>query len=72
MNILSWDIRGLNNPHKKDLLANLVRDHKPDVILIQEMKMPIERLECLKKIFFKECGLHGFDVDGASGDVATF
>lgn len=48
MKIISWNIRGLNNPHKHDIIRNMIRDSKPGVFLIQETKMSREKVETLK------------------------
>lgn len=71
MKILSWNIRGLNNPHKQHLLANIARDHRFDVILIQETKMSAKKVDGIKNRFLKDCGCHAIDSDGASGGVAV-
>lgn len=72
MKVILWNIKGMNNLHKKDLLKNIFCDHKPDILLIQETKMQIDKLEALKSFLFKDCGFHGVSFDGASGGVATF
>lgn len=72
MKILSWNIRGLNNPHKHDLLANMVRDNQSDIILIQETKMSAKKVFKIKNMFFKDCGCQVVDSDGASSGVETF
>lgn len=58
--------------HKHDLLKNLNRDHKPDILLIQESKMQIDKLKSLKNCFFKDCGFHRVNSKGASSGLATF
>ena len=47
MKIISWNIRGLNNPHKHDILKNMIRDNRPDIFVIQETKMLKEKVEGL-------------------------
>lgn len=39
MNFISWNIKGLNHPHKKDIMKNMIRDNKTDIVLTQETKM---------------------------------
>lgn len=58
--------------HKHDLLKNLIRDHKPDILLIQESKMQVDKLEALKNSFFRDCGFHGVRSEEASGGLAMF
>lgn len=71
MKIISSNITGLNHPQKHDLLSNIVRDHKPDICLIQETKMPSRRVEKIKLAIFKDCVVHCSDADGAPGGLAT-
>lgn len=59
MKAISWNIKGLNHPHKHDLLSNLVRDHKPDIC------------EKIKLAIFGDCGVHCVDANGSSGGIAT-
>lgn len=71
MKVISWNIRGLNHPHKHDLLSNSVRDHKLDICLVQEMKMFGSKVKKLKLAIFGDCGVHCVDGDGASGGITT-
>jgi hypothetical protein len=43
-----------------------------NILLIQETKMLIEKLEVLKNYFFKDCGLHGMSFARASCGIGTF
>lgn len=61
---------GLNNPHKKDVLHNFVRDHKLDILLIQETKISKEKVEKIK--LFQHCSTHGNNSNGALGGIVTF
>ena len=70
MKIISWNIRGLNNPHKHDILKNMIRDNRPDIFLIQETKMLKDKVEHLS--IFKEGNIFWSDSDGASGGLAVF
>lgn len=70
MKIIPWNIHGLNSPHKLDVLKNLVRDHRPDIIIIQETKMSKEKVEKIK--LFKYGEFCGGSSDGASGGISIF
>ena len=39
LKILSWNVRGLNNPHKRDTVKNLLKEWKCDVVCFQETKL---------------------------------
>lgn len=68
MKIISWNIRGLNNPHKKDMVRNMIRANKSDIVLLQENKMPKYKVESL--FFFSNGKILGGDADGASGGMS--
>lgn len=69
MKIISWNIRGLNNPHKHDIIRNMIRDSNPDIFLIQETKMSREKVESLK--FLKNGNISRGSFEGASRGIAT-
>ncbi|XP_059070347.1 uncharacterized protein LOC131860019 [Cryptomeria japonica] len=70
MKIISWNIRRLNSPHKQDVLKNLFRDHRPDIIIIQETKMSKEKVEKIK--LFKYGEVCEGRSEGASRGIAIF
>ena len=65
MKIITWNIRGMNNIHKLDIVRNFVRDQKPDFLLLQETKMCKEKVEQIKS--FKNYSINASSSEGASG-----
>ena len=39
LKILSWNVRGANNPEKRRLIKNFIRIKKTDLVCIQETKI---------------------------------
>ena len=39
LKLLSWNVRRLNNPHKRDVVKNLLREWKCDIVCLQESKL---------------------------------
>ncbi|KAL4594153.1 hypothetical protein ACB092_12G000700 [Castanea dentata] len=39
LKILSWNVRALNNPQKRDTVKNLLKEWKCDVVCFQETKL---------------------------------
>lgn len=57
MKVMSWNVWGLNSSCKQDILSNFVRDHKLDIMLVNETKMSKDRVESLSSLIievFKE------------------
>ena len=53
MIILSWNVRGLNSIPKQKAIHELVVDHSPDILCIQETKLSVDSLFCsAPKIWF--------------------
>lgn len=48
MNILNWNVRGLNSSRSRQLLRDLLVDNKIDVVAIQETKKETFTNRCLK------------------------
>ena len=39
LQLLSWNVRGLNNPQKRDVCRNLLKEWKCDIVYFQETKL---------------------------------
>ena len=70
MKFISWNIKGLNNPHKLNIVRNVIRDNKTDIVLIQERKMLKDKVEGL--LVFWGGKIIGSDFDGASGGMVVY
>ena len=70
MKIISWNIQELNNPHRHDVLKNMIRDNRLDIFVIEENKMLKDKVECLS--IFKGGKIIRSDSDGASGGLVFF
>lgn len=69
MKIISWNIRGLNGVHNLEILRNMIRHQRPDIMLIQETKM---KKEVLSKISFSNNMVgEAMDSKGSSGGFLT-
>jgi exonuclease III len=49
MNIITWNIRGLNNPRKKIILKNRLMKEQMHLCFIQETKCTVDRMEIINK-----------------------
>ena len=39
LRLLSWNVRGLNNPKKREVCKNLLKEWKCDIVCFQETKL---------------------------------
>ena len=69
MKLISWNIRGLNGAHKQELIRNLIRDQRPDILLIQETKIKKEILGKIK--FSNTMSGEASNLEGASRGLLT-
>ncbi|KAL4204312.1 hypothetical protein AMTRI_Chr01g109140 [Amborella trichopoda] len=72
MKVISWNARGLGATKRKREVLLLVRNHKPNLLLLQETKLPSLSLHDIRDI----CGIGqvdfvGVDVIRASGAIWT-
>ena len=51
LKILSWNVRGLNNPRKQEVVKNMLRNWKGDVVCLQETKLATVDLVTIRSIW---------------------
>ena len=51
LRILSWNVRGFNNPHKRDTVENLLKDWKCKVVCFQETKLASTNSATVKSLW---------------------
>ena len=44
LRLLSWNVRGLNNPQRREVCKNLLKDWKCDIVCFQETK--VSAIDC--------------------------
>jgi exonuclease III len=53
LNILTWNVRGLNDPHKRCNIRKHIAIHKPHILALPETKLADINLTLLKEIMGK-------------------
>ena len=48
LKLLSWNVRGLNNPHKRDTMKNLLKEWKCEVVFSRN-QIGMYQLLCFEK-----------------------
>ena len=51
LKLLSWNVRGLNNPHKRDTVKNLLKEWKCDVVCFHETKLDYTNSSVMKSFW---------------------
>ena len=51
LRIVSWNVRGLNNPRKREVVKNLLRGWKCDVVCLQETKLAAVDLTIIRSLW---------------------
>lgn len=72
MRYISWNCRGLGSALKEEALKDLVWIHKPEILLVQEMKLEEAVILQSGKMFWKKGPGIANNSRGASGGIATF
>lgn len=67
MKFLSWNIRGLNSPHKQFAIKQLILEMKIDICLLQEVKMPFQTFVVVASKLWPGVDYLYVDALGASG-----
>jgi exonuclease III len=50
--LLSWNVRGLNSSHKRELIRYWLRKWNCDVVCLQETKLADFDLQLVRSLFF--------------------
>ncbi|CAN1848530.1 hypothetical protein LINPERHAP1_LOCUS38966 [Linum perenne] len=71
MIVLCWNCRGLGQPQEVRVVDELVRAHRPDVVILIETLCSKQRIkEVRRKLKFEGC--FAVDVEGHNGGLGVF
>ena len=69
MNILSWNIQGLNNPRKVRTLSKNIKRQNLTIVFLQFTKCPTNKIEEFRKKFWKGSEGMGINARGFVGSL---
>jgi len=70
MNIISWNIRGLNGRSKQKMLREMILAETLDIVLLQETKCTSEDMDRILPYCWKKGGVASVDATGTAGGLA--
>ena len=71
--ILSWNVRGVNDPEKRKVIRNFIRTQRVDLVCLQETK-----IQGMNKAYVHSIGVGRFldwkalDAEGTAGGILVF
>lgn len=51
MKVVSWNVKGLQSPHKRMAILSHLKRLKTDIALLQETHLPLEDFNCIRKLW---------------------
>jgi hypothetical protein len=71
MNIITWNIRGLNGRSKQRILRNCLQIENPNILMLQETKCAGVEAERIFQCIWRGCDFILTESIGASGGLET-
>ena len=71
MKIVSWNIRGCNNPRKWKTLPRKINQEISDIIFLEETKCNTEGMEIIRDKIWKGGSIMALDVDGMAWGITV-
>ena len=70
MNLISWNVRGLNSPGKHKMVKNMIQKERPNILFLQETKCNSEALGSILSKAWPSFNSVAVDASGSSGGLA--
>lgn len=51
LNIITWNVRGLNNRDKRLCIKNMIKDWRVDIICLQETKLELITTQIVRRLW---------------------
>ena len=68
--ILSWNIRGVNDPDKRKVIKNFLRSHRADLVCLQETVVQEMNIDMVRSLGVGRClNWKALNAEGSVGGV---
>ena len=71
--ILSWNVRGVNDPEKRKVIKNFLRSYKADVVCLQETKIQEMSIDLVRSLGVgRQLNWKAMNAEGSAGGILVF
>ena len=71
--ILSWNVRGANDPDKRNVIKNFLRRYRADVVCLQETKIQEMSIELVRSLGVgRHLNWRVMNAEGSAGGILVF
>ena len=68
--ILSWNVRGVNDPDKRKVIKNFLRSHRADLVCLQETKVQEMTIDLVRRLGVGRClNWKALNAEGSAGGI---
>ena len=68
--ILSWNVRGVNDPDKRKVIKNFLRSHRADLVCLQETKVQEMNIDMVRSLGVGRClNWKALNAEGSAGGI---
>ena len=68
--ILSWNVRGVNDPDKRKVIKNFLRSHRADLVCLQETKVQEMTIDLVRRLGVGRClNWKALNAEGSVGGI---
>ena len=71
--IMSWNVRGVNDPDRRKIIRNVIRHHRANLVCFQETKFQKMTTAVARRLGVgRNCDWRALDAEGTAGGILLF